>query len=156
MLERAAGHGIQLACNALRLEMLPEVLPLAQKKGFGVIARVPLYYGILAGKFTPHTTFPTEDHRSHTLPPETMRELVPRAERLKKYAEAQGLSFTPWSLRFAFSHPSISTAIVGARDAKQADENFGASGAPLLQAQVEAVYKLWREDAYLRELRTGL
>jgi aryl-alcohol dehydrogenase-like predicted oxidoreductase len=160
VLERGKGQVIQLAYNALRLEMEEKVLPLAKKKNVGVIARVPLYYGILAGKFKPSTTFPSDDHRSHTLPPATMRELVPRAERLKKIAGVacgDSAAFAQWALKFILANPTVSTVIPGARNPRQAEKNASASdGRPLSQDRVEAAQKLWRDDSYLRELRTGL
>ena len=160
VLERGKGQVIQLAYNALRLEMEEKVLPLAQKKNIGIIARVPLYYGILAGKFKPDTTFPKDDHRSHTLPPATMRELVPRAEKIRQIAgipAGDAVGFAQWSLRFILAHPAVSTVIPGARNPQQAEKNCAASvGQRLPEAQVEAVRKMWREDAYLRGLRTGL
>jgi aryl-alcohol dehydrogenase-like predicted oxidoreductase len=159
-LERGKGQVIQLAYNPLRLEMEEKVLPLAQQKNVGIIARVPLYYGILAGKFRPDTTFPINDHRSHTLPPETMRELVPRAERLRELAgiaTGDSTAFGQWSLKFILANPAVSTVIPGARNPQQAEKNASAAnGAPLPKEQVEAVRKLWREDPWLRGLRTGL
>ena len=155
VLERGAGHSIQLAYNALRQEMAAEVLPLAQKKNFGIIARVPLYYGILAGKFKPDTKFAATDHRSHTLPPETMRELAPRAEKLR--ALAGDGNFARWSLKFVLAHPAVSTVIPGARNPKQAEANCSASdGAPLPPQQVANARTMWEKDDYLRKLRTGL
>ena len=158
VLQRGAGHSIQLAFNALRQEMLPEVLPLAQKKNFGIIARVPLYYGILTGKFNAETRFAANDHRSHTLPPDTMRELAPRAEKFKKIASDGGdQQFGRWALRFILSHAAISTVIPGARNAKQAERNSEASDAgQLTLEQVRAAHQLWEGDAYLKNLRTGL
>lgn len=160
VLERGKGQVIQLAYNALRLEMEEKVLPLAQKKNVGIIARVPLYYGILAGKFKADTTFPADDHRSHTLPPETMRELVPRAEKIREIAgipAGDSSRFGQWSLKFILSHPAISTVIPGARNPQQAEQNCSASdGQKLPDAQANAVRKMWKEDQYLRELRTGL
>ena len=160
VLERGKGQVIQLAYNPLRLEMEEKVLPLAQQKNVGIIARVPLYYGILAGKFKPDTTFPKNDHRSHTLPPETLRELVPRAERLRELASIaprDSTAFGQWSLRFILANPAVSTVIPGARNPQQAEKNASAAnGAPLPKEQVEAVRKLWREDPWLRGLRTGL
>ena len=160
VLERGKGQVIQLAYNALRLEMEESVLPLARKKNVGIIARVPLYYGILAGKFKPDTIFANDDHRSHTLPPSTMRELVPRASRLQKLAgiaPGDSAAFGKWSLKFILSNPAVSTAIPGARNPQQAEKNSSASdGQPLPKDQTEAVRKLWREDSWLRELRTGL
>ena len=160
VLERGKGQVIQLAYNALRLEMEERVLPLAQKKDVGIIARVPLYYGILAGKFKPDTTFASDDHRSHTLPPSTMRELVPRASRLQKLAgitPGDSAAFGKWSLKFILSHPAVSTVIPGARNPQQAEKNSSASdGQSLPNDQVERVRKFWREDSWLWELRTGL
>src|SRR5256885_11777794 len=121
VLERGKGQGIQLAYNALRLEMEEKVLPLARKKNVGIIAPVPLYYGILAGEFKPDTVFFNDDHRSHTLPPETMRELAPRAEKLR--ALAGDGNFARWSLKFILAHSAVSTVIPGARNPKQAEAN---------------------------------
>jgi aryl-alcohol dehydrogenase-like predicted oxidoreductase len=160
VLERGKGQAIQLGYNALRLEMEPQVLPLAQKKNVGIIARVPLYYGILAGKFTPDTVFPHDDHRSHTLPPEMMRELVPRAERLRRLAgiaPGDSSAFGQWSLKFILANPAVSTVIPGARNPRQAQKNSGASdGPPLSKVQVEAARKLWQDDPWLKALRTEL
>jgi aryl-alcohol dehydrogenase-like predicted oxidoreductase len=160
VLRRGKAHVIQLAYNPLRLEMEESVLPLARKQNVGIIARVPLYYGILAGKFKHVTTFAKDDHRSHTLPPETMRELVPRAERIRKLAgvgPADSAAFAKWSLKFILSNPAVSTVIPGARNPQQAEKNSSASdGESLPKEQVEAVRKSWQSDAWLRELRTGL
>ena len=157
VLERGAGHSIQLAFNALRQEMAADVLPLAKKKNFGVIARVPLYYGLLAGKFTAETRFASNDHRSHTLPPETMHELAPRAERLHQLAKVDREKFGEWSLRFILAHEAISTVIPGARNVLQAERNCAASKADgLPQEQIRAVHDFWKNDEYLRQLRTGL
>jgi aryl-alcohol dehydrogenase-like predicted oxidoreductase len=160
VLERGQGQVIQLAYNALRQEMEESVLPLAHKKNVGIIARVPLYYGMLAGKFNPDTTFPNDDHRSHTLAPDTLRELVPRAERLRKLAgiaPGDSTAFGKWSLKFILSNPAVSTVIPGARNQQQAEKNAGASdGVPLPKDQVEATRKAWRDDPWLKALRTGL
>ena len=160
MLGRGKGHVMQLGYNALRLEMEDEVLPLAQRKNMGIIARVPLYYGILAGKFKADTTFPKNDHRSHTLPPATMHELVPRAERLRQVADLgpdDSEGFGKWSLKFLLSNPAVSTVIAGARTPQQAERNCAASdGVPINPEQAAAVRKLWKDDPYLRALRTEL
>jgi aryl-alcohol dehydrogenase-like predicted oxidoreductase len=160
VLERGKGQVIQLGYNALRLEMEPQVLPLAQKKNVGIIARVPLYYGILAGKFKPDHKFADDDHRSHTLAPAMMKELVPRAERLRNLAgiaAGDSTAFGKWSLKFILANPAVSTVIPGARNPHQAEKNSGASdGQPLSKDQVEATRKMWQADTWLKVLRTEL
>ena len=159
MLARNKGQVIQLGYNALRLEMEDNVLPLAQKKNVGIIARVPLYYGILSGKFKPDTTFPKNDHRSHTIGP-MMKQLVERAERVREaaaIAPGDSAGFAQWALKFILSNAAISTVIPGARNPEQAQKNASAStGAPLPKEQTEAVRKLWNDDLWLRALRTEL
>lgn len=157
VLQRDCGHTLQVVYNALRQEMAEEVFPVAQRKNFGVIARVPLYYGLLAGKFTADTTFPFNDHRSHTLPPEKMQELAPRAAKFARLA-AEGGEPSParWALRFVLSHPAVSTTIPGARNASQAEQNALASDGTSLPANhVEAARRLWADDEYLSALRSG-
>src|SRR5262249_27244634 len=159
-LDRGRGQAIQLPYNALRLEMEEQVLPLAQKKQVGIIARVPLYYGILSGKYTADTTFPANDHRSHTLPPETMRELAPRAARLRKLASiapGDAADMGRWALKFILAHPAVSTVIPGARNPQQAERNsVSADDETLPAAQIEAVREAWRSDPWLKALRTPL
>ncbi len=159
VLGRGKGHVIQLGYNALRLEMEEQVLPLAQKKNVGIIARVPLYYGLLSGKFRPDSTFAADDHRSHTLAP-LMRELAPRADRIREIAgipPGDSAAFARWSLKFVLANPAISTVIPGARNAQQAEQNSNASDDhPLSKEQAEAVRKLWNDDPFLRTLRAEL
>jgi len=160
VLARGKGHVIQLGYNALRLEMEPQVLPLALKKNFGIIARVPLYYGILSGKFKSDTVFPANDHRSHTLPPSMMRELVPRSERLRELAgiaAGDSAAFSTWALKFILANPAISTVIPGARNPQQVEKNCAAAeGSPISKDQVEGVRKFWQDDTWLKALRTEL
>jgi aryl-alcohol dehydrogenase-like predicted oxidoreductase len=154
VLERGQGHTIQLVYNALRQEMAEEVFPMALKKNFGIIARVPLYYGILTGKFAADTIFPANDHRSHTLPPDTLRQLVARAEQLKSFSGDAPPA--QWALRFAISHHAVSTIIPGARNARQVEQNCAASdGLGLPKQQILAARQMWQEDEYLRNLRSG-
>ncbi|HEV2113587.1 MAG TPA: aldo/keto reductase, partial [Terriglobales bacterium] len=152
VLERGAGATIQLAYNALRQEMAPDVLPLAQKKDFGIIARVPLYYGVLTGKYSADTKFATDDHRSHTLPPETMRELAPRVAKLRSLAGGEKdmageANLGSWALRFAISHDAISCAIPGGRNPQQVERNCAASDkGRLSEEQVAAAHQWWAQD----------
>ena len=56
---------MQIILNAFRLKPLDEVLPAAREAGVGIIARVPLASGLLSGKYTEHTTFAADDHRTY-------------------------------------------------------------------------------------------
>jgi aryl-alcohol dehydrogenase-like predicted oxidoreductase len=74
-------EAIQLPFNALRLEWLDELFPLAQEKGVGVVAREPLANGFLTGKYTETSAFPSGDIR-HRWPPSMMAAYVGAARQL--------------------------------------------------------------------------
>ena len=57
------GYALQVLYNALNQAPEKDLFPLAKKKGYGIIARVPLASGLLSGKLpgrirrSPRTTF---------------------------------------------------------------------------------------------------
>jgi aryl-alcohol dehydrogenase-like predicted oxidoreductase len=55
---------VQIILNAFRRKPLEQVLPAAREAGVGIIARVPLASGLLAGKYDEGTTFAADDHRT--------------------------------------------------------------------------------------------
>jgi aryl-alcohol dehydrogenase-like predicted oxidoreductase len=63
-IERPAVATIQIILNCFRQKPLDAVLPAARAAGVGIIARVPLASGLLAGRYDETTTFPAEDHRT--------------------------------------------------------------------------------------------
>ena len=55
---------VQVILNVFRRKPLEELVPAAQRAGVGILARVPLASGLLTGRFTEHTTFAPDDHRT--------------------------------------------------------------------------------------------
>lgn len=109
------GNGFQLVFNLINQKALP-LLTRAAEHGYGVIARMPLQFGLLSGKIKPDTVFNTDDHRSYRVTPEitsaTLRILEEEVWPLcKKYnTTASGLA-----LSYILSYPEISTVIPGIR-----------------------------------------
>lgn len=119
---------IQVRYNLLEREAEKELFPKAQKYGIGVIVRIPILFGLLAGKFDRNTTFAADDHRSMNLSPEKldrylsdMEKMQPLFDRYPDQTKAQV------SLRFCISHPACHTAIPGAKTAQQVLDNCRAS-----------------------------
>jgi aryl-alcohol dehydrogenase-like predicted oxidoreductase len=57
-------QSIQIIFNMFRTRPAELFFPQAQRRGVGILARVPLASGMLAGKMTPQTTFGADDHRN--------------------------------------------------------------------------------------------
>jgi aryl-alcohol dehydrogenase-like predicted oxidoreductase len=123
---------IQVVYNMLERESEQELLPLAQERGIGIIARVPMASGFLSGKFTAETRFPANDHRSRTYPPEKIRETVARIARLGFLTDGTQKTLAQAALQYCLSHPAVSAVIPGAKTPDQARANAAASDGALL------------------------
>jgi aryl-alcohol dehydrogenase-like predicted oxidoreductase len=125
---------IQVIYNMLEREPEAELLPLAQARGIGIIARVPLASGFLSGKFTPDTRFAANDHRSRTYPPEKIRKMVGQIAKLDFLTKGKGKTMAQAALQYCLSHPALSAVIPGAKAPEQARANAAASDGILLTA----------------------
>jgi len=118
--ERNLGDTVQLVLNVINQIALEKVIPLAAKLSYGIIARMPLQFGLLTGKFTENTTFSSDDHRSFRLNPmllkKSLSELKPFFELASKYKVEPYL----FALSFVMNHKEISTVIPGIRTESQA------------------------------------
>jgi aryl-alcohol dehydrogenase-like predicted oxidoreductase len=151
---------VQIILNAFRLKPLDSVLPAAIDAGVGIIARVPLASGLLSGKYTTETTFPSDDHRNYnrdgsafdvgeTFSGVDFATGVEAAQKFSALAKDAGLSPATAALAWVAQLPGVSTVIPGARNAEQAISNAAAGTVAPLPSQftsgVTAVY-----DEYFR------
>lgn len=142
LLDRRLGHGFQVVLNILNQRALPFVKKAAES-GYGIIARMPLQFGLLTGKFTSATRFAPDDHRSFRLPPAFLE----RAEGVlpEVWAVAERLKIDPVRLAIGFctSIAEVSTVIPGIRTADQARQN-AAAVCPIsgeARAELERLYR---------------
>jgi len=73
LLNRQLGSGFQLVLNIINRVSVP-LMKDANAAGYGIIARMPLQFGLLSGKFGSQTSFPDNDHRKRRLPKEIIEE----------------------------------------------------------------------------------
>jgi len=151
-LEQDGLRSLQVIFNPFRQKLVRELLPQARDKGVGIIVRLPLASGLLAGKFTKDTTFPDSDHRNYNRDGqyfnvgETFAGLpfalgVELAGRLKDFLP-QGMSLAEMSLRWILDHEAVSVIIPGASSAEQARGNAAVSA---LEALPEELHERLRE-----------
>ncbi|MES2372463.1 MAG: aldo/keto reductase [Bacteroidota bacterium] len=121
--ENDLGNGFQLVFNLINQKALP-ILSRAAEKGYGVIARMPLQFGLLSGNIKPGTVFSNDDHRSYRVTPAiteaTLKILKDEVWPLcTKYQTTEaGLA-----LSYILSYPEISTVIPGIRTPKHVSLN---------------------------------
>jgi len=152
-------QSVQIIFNMFRFKPAEQFFPAAHERQVGILARVPLASGLLTGKYRSDTQFAPNDHRSYNRHGEAfdqgetfsgveyetglqaveeLRSLVPPGARLAQLA-----------LRWILMFPEVTSAIPGAKNPKQAEDNVRAANLPPLSPaamhQVQEVY-----DKYIR------
>ncbi|MGK2860832.1 MAG: aldo/keto reductase [Chitinophagaceae bacterium] len=121
-IQKNLGHGFQVVLNILNQGAL-DIIEKAAQAGYGIIARMPLQFGLLTGKFDNNISFSDNDHRKNRITEEVVEEankaLIPVWELCEKY----GLNKTQLALSYILSIEQISTIIPGIRTAAQAEMN---------------------------------
>lgn len=122
VLNHQLGNGFQLVLNILNQRAVPLLGKMAAA-GYGVIARMPLQFGLLTGKFDLASRFDQNDHRSFRLTPGVLRETLSALEPAWKLCEKYGITKAGLALSFVLSFPEVSTVIPGIKTPRQADLN---------------------------------
>lgn len=134
---------LQPPYSLLKPEVENEILPFCREQGIGTIVYSPMGSGLLSGTFTRERAaqLPADDWRKKSADfnePKLTANLE-RVERLRnvgaKYQRSAGEVAIAWTLR----NPSVTAAIVGARNPKQVDGIIGAASLNLSEADVAAI-----------------
>lgn len=122
LIERNLADGFQLVLNIINQRSL-KLIQSANKNGYGVIARIPLQFGLLTGKFTRKTKFNKNDHRHFRLPPEFLARLLEAIDDVWEVAVKYNVDKTTFALSFIMNHIGVSTVIPGIKTFEQAEKN---------------------------------
>ncbi|MDO8510311.1 MAG: aldo/keto reductase [bacterium] len=101
-------ESVEVVYNRLHREAETGVLPMAQKYGLGVIARVPLAKGYLSSRFKPSNK--NYDAR-----------LVAEVENIKKKEVPEGVDIAEWAINWCIKNPAVASVIPGCSAPEQLD-----------------------------------
>ncbi|HUN93311.1 MAG TPA: aldo/keto reductase [Burkholderiaceae bacterium] len=150
---------VQIIYNIFRQRPAELFFREAQRRGVGILARLPLSSGLLGGRMTAGTSFAADDHRQFNRDGaqfdrgETFSGLdyatgLQAVEALRPCVPA-GQTMAQAALRWILMDPAVSCAIPGAKRPAQVEENAAAADLPPLDAEsmqrIRAIY-----DAYAR------
>lgn len=144
---------VQIVFNVFRHRPAEEFFSRAQDRQVGILARVPLASGLLAGKMGPQTRFQADDHRTLLYGGETFSgvefALGLKAVEALKQVLPQGMTLAQMALRWVLMHRAITSAIPGAKRPSQVVENTAAADLPPLnESTMAAVRRIY--DEYIR------
>ena len=122
LVKNKKGNGFQLVLNLINQRALP-LMKQAKENDYGLIARMPLQFGLLTGKFDQQAAFEKNDHRNNRLTMDvigkTNEVLQPAWDLCRKY----DCNKTSLALSYILSHPEVSVVIPGIRTASQVLQN---------------------------------
>jgi aryl-alcohol dehydrogenase-like predicted oxidoreductase len=141
LMQQNKGVGFQLVFNIINQKALA-LMEAAADSGYGIIARMPLQFGLLTGKFSADSTFEKDDHRHSRLTKEIISAANDLLEKkVWQLCEKYKMNKTSLALSFILSFESVSTVIPGIRTPQHAIEN------------TTGIVQLEKEDVdYLKQL----
>jgi aryl-alcohol dehydrogenase-like predicted oxidoreductase len=113
-----------------------EILPLAERRGIGVLTWSPLAAGFLAGSFDTDDLVPDDFRRTH---PFAQLDLGPLRSSLDRIGARSGSTAAQVALAWVLQAPAVTGAIVGVRSVREAQELPGAAGLRLDPADLEEI-----------------
>jgi aryl-alcohol dehydrogenase-like predicted oxidoreductase len=111
--------------SLLRRQIEKDVLPFARENNIGIICYSPMERGLLTGAITPDRKFPPGDDRNNgkMFSVENRQHVAAALQKIKPIADKHKASFAQLVINWTAHVPGISAAIVGARNAQQAEHN---------------------------------
>jgi aryl-alcohol dehydrogenase-like predicted oxidoreductase len=116
---------LQPPYSLIRRSIEKEILPYCKQQGIGVISYAPMASGLLTGAMTREraAALPQDDFRTRN--PEfrepRLSKNIALVERLRQVGARHGRTPGEVAIAWTLRHPAITGAIVGARNAKQAE-----------------------------------
>jgi aryl-alcohol dehydrogenase-like predicted oxidoreductase len=122
LIEKNLVDGFQLVLNIINQRSL-KLIKTASEKNYGIIARIPLQFGLLTGKFNKEARFSKNDHRFFRLQPKFVSDLLDALDDVWHLAEKYEVDKTTFAQSFILNHKGVSTVIPGIKTPEQAEKN---------------------------------
>jgi aryl-alcohol dehydrogenase-like predicted oxidoreductase len=142
---------VQVIYNIFDQSPERNLFPACTRHNVGVLARVPLDEGALAGRIAEDTVFPEGDFRNFYFRGDRKKQVVERVAGLVRDLGLEDAGHLPAiAIRFCLSHPAVSTVIPGMRSISSVEGNVMASGqGPLPPSALEVLRRhAWDRDFY--------
>jgi aryl-alcohol dehydrogenase-like predicted oxidoreductase len=152
-------QSVQIIFNMFRLRPAELFFPEARRRQVGILARVPLASGLLAGKMTRQSSFPVDDHRNfnrygqmfdvgETFSGVDFETGLTAVDELRGLVPP-GATLAQLALRWILMFDAVTCVIPGAKRPAQTEENARAAELPpFTGAQMAKVHEVYEQ--YIR------
>ena len=123
LIRHKVGDGFQLVFNLIN-QKASTVMEQSRLNGYGIIARMPLQFGLLTGKISNEKKFNSDDHRHFRLTSDIITDSNHILDEKVWYlCEKYDITKVALALSFICSFDAVSTVIPGMRTAQQVIDN---------------------------------
>ncbi len=135
LLKRALKAGridtVQVPYNLIDREVEKDLLPFCRDKNIAVLTYSPIARGLLTGKYDKNTRFGSDDHRGSSedsyFSDKELQENLEVVKRVKSVAKRLNKTPAQVALRWLMENDCVTSAIFGAKNNAQLEENVAAS-----------------------------
>jgi aryl-alcohol dehydrogenase-like predicted oxidoreductase len=126
-----------------------DLVPFCIEHKVGIICYSPLERGLLTGAVGPDRKFNPGDHREkhHLFKVENRQRIADALAKIQPIADAHKASLAQIVIQWTVHQPGITAALVGARNAQQAEHNAKALGVSLTPAEIQQMTRVFEDCA---------
>lgn len=138
--------GIQPPYHLFRREIETDILPYCQQHHIGVQVYGPLAHGLLAGRYTPATTFPANDWRSKSdiFAGNQFQQNLAVVDQLRQVAQQRQCTLPQLAVAWVLAHPAVDCAIVGTLNPAEITDTAAAADIHLSGDEMNMIARLMR------------
>jgi len=123
------------------------LLSFCEDAGIGVIARTPLAFGFISGRYSPGVKFHSPDHRANW--PQEQIDRWAEAPRLFSEFVSKERTIVQFALQFCLSNNAVSTVIPGMLSREEVSENIGAASIPpLTEKEISSIQAIYQNHVF--------
>ena len=142
-------QSLQPPYSMVRRDIEERILPYCQENAIGVVAYSPLQTGLLTGKFSQERLQSLHEddwrHKDPHFKDPLFSKILQFVERIRPLAEDRGFTVAHLAIAWVLKHPAVTSAIVGARNARQAEENISATEFNLDETELQDIEAAYAE-----------
>lgn len=146
VIQNGTSGTLQAIYNLIDQRIRQELMPLCEEHDMGLIAREPLYCGLLTDKYTSESHFTKDDHRSGWMRDQYLADLK-KIDRLRASFDSDKIPLKQAAIEFVLHEKAVSVVIPGMKTISHVRDHLEAVTAPKLTvSEAGRIQRLFQED----------